>query len=379
MSEQIDLDKLRAEIDAINKRMLADFETRMDTVVKVAEYKRQHNLAVFDAARERRIIAAASAGLKNPALAPYVTEFMENLMRVSRKYQEQLLEKPTGSESSQTMQVGCFGEQGSFTHEALERYFAGHTLERHFYSLFEDVIKAVKKGEISYGVLPIENSSTGGITEVYDLLRKYDCHIVGEKCIKIEQNLLGVPGARLEDIKTVYSHPQGFAQSRDFFAEYPQMELVPYYNTSKSAELVGSKQDKALAAVAARSAAALYGLEIVAANINYNGNNFTRFVVIANEAEHSSDADKITVVFAVKHEPGSLYRTLGHFYHSGLNLTNLESRPIEGKSWEYFFHIDLRGNLAERRVQETMQQLQESCAYCKILGNYRADTDEEQG
>ena len=119
-------------------------------------------------------------------------------------------------------------------------------------------------------------------------------------------------------------------------------------------------------------------MEILAANINYNGNNTTRFIIIANEAEHSADADKITLVIAVKHEPGSLYRVLGYFYHSGLNLTNLESRPIEGKSWEYFFHIDLVGNLADTNVQETVRMLEANCAYFKILGNYRSDIGQER-
>lgn len=128
-----------------------------------------------------------------------------------------------------------------------------------------------------------------------------------------------------------------------------------------------------MAAVAGKQAAEMYGLQILAANINYNSNNYTRFIVIAREAEQAPNANKITVVVAVKHEPGSLYRTLGHFYHSGLNMMNLESRPIEGKSWEYFFHIDLVGNLREERVRQALEQLSDSCAYCKILGNYPAD------
>ena len=244
--------------------------------------------------------------------------------------------------------------------------------------MFEDVVKAVKNGEIRYGVLPVENSSTGGITEVYDLVRRYDCHIAGEKCVKIEHNLMALPGAVLSGITEVYSHPQGFAQCKDFFAEYPQMKLIPYYSTSKSAEAVKESGSLHKAAVAGKQAAELYGLEILAANINYNGNNTTRFIIIANEAEHSADADKITLVIAVKHEPGSLYRVLGYFYHSGLNLTNLESRPIEGKSWEYFFHIDLVGNLADTNVQETVRMLKDNCAYFKILGNYRSDMGRER-
>ena len=232
---------------------------------------------------------------------------------------------------------------------------------------------AVKNHEIKYGVLPIENSSTGGITEVYDLVRKYDCHIVGEKIIKVDQNLLGLPGASIDNLKQVYSHPQGLEQSREFFRKHPAIELIPFFNTARSAQMVSESGDPAKGAVASRQAAKLYGLEILAANINYNSANRTRFIIIADQPEHRPDADKITVVIATQHEPGSLYKVLQHFYKGGLNMLNLESRPMEGRSWEYFFHIDLTGNLSDPKVRQGLQDVAEYSAYCKILGNYVAD------
>ena len=238
---------------------------------------------------------------------------------------------------------------------------------------FEDVVTAVKNHEIKYGVLPIENSSTGGITEVYDLVRKYDCHIVGEKIIKVDQNLLGLPGASIDNLKQVYSHPQGLEQSREFFRKHPAIELIPFFNTARSAQMVSESGDPEKGAVASRQAAKLYGLEILAANINYNSANRTRFIIIADQPEHRPDADKITVVIATQHEPGSLYKVLQHFYKGGLNMLNLESRPMEGRSWEYFFHIDLTGNLSDPKVRQGLQDVAEYSAYCKILGNYVAD------
>ena len=338
MTEKLDLEAIRREIDEADSNLINAFERRLQAVLRVAEYKKQNNLPVRDRARELKVIEKAQGKLRNKNYAPAVAGLMEEIMAIARKMEEQQISAETVE--TVPLEVGCFGVEGSYSHKAMEEYFAGKNINRHYYSVFEDVVKAVKNGEIRYGVLPVENSSTGGITEVYDLVRRYDCHIAGEKCVK-------------------------FAQCKDFFAEYPQMKLIPYYSTSKSAEAIKESGSLHKAAVAGKQAAELYGLEILAANINYNGN-------------HSADADKITLVIAVKHEPGSLYRVLGYFYHSGLNLTNLESRPIEGKSWEYFFHIDLVGNLADTNVQETVRMLKDNCAYFKILGNYRSDMGRER-
>ena len=242
-----------------------------------------------------------------------------------------------------------------------------------YFNQFEEVIEAIDQGAARYGVLPIENSSTGGITEVYDLLRQHDCTIIGERRLKIEQNLLGLPEATLGDIRQVYSHPQALKQSQPFLQDQPAIEPIPYYSTSKSAEMVASKRDVSLGAVAGKKAAELYGLKVLVANINHNENNTTRFVIIARDEQVIADANKITLVLTVNHEPGSLYKTLGYFYHAGLNLMNLESRPLVGKSWEYFFHIDLKGNLNDPAVKAALDEVRQNCTFLKILGNYRED------
>lgn len=269
--------------------------------------------------------------------------------------------------------IACFGSPGSFTHQALDEYFEGETYERLYCNQFEEVIEAIDQGAAHYGVLPIENSSTGGITEVYDLLRQHDCTIIGERRLKIEQNLLGLPEATLGDIRQVYSHPQALKQSQPFLQDQPAIEPIPYYSTSKSAEMVASKRDVSLGAVAGKKAAELYGLKVLVANINHNENNTTRFVIIARDEQVIADANKITLVLTVNHEPGSLYKTLGYFYHAGLNLMNLESRPLVGKSWEYFFHIDLKGNLNDPAVKAALDEVRQNCTFLKILGNYRED------
>jgi chorismate mutase/prephenate dehydratase len=370
---ELDLGAIRQQIDKVDHELAKVLEARLQLVMQVAEYKKSKGLPVKDAAREAQVISKVQGLLENQQYAAAVGGIMRSIIDAACELEEAAL----AEKENKVLQIGCFGVPGSFTHQALEEYFVGSSYERQHFNHFEEVVSAVSSGQLDYGVLPIENSSTGGITEAYDLLRKYDCSIVGERCIRIEQNLLGCSGASLQSITQVYSHPQGFAQSKEFFRDYPQMQQIPYFSTSKSAEKVADAQDITLGAVAGRKAAELYGLKVLAPAINYNSNNFTRFVVIARQPEKDAAANKITLITAVKHEAGSLYKLLGYFYHSGLNLMNLESRPMDGKSWEYFFYVDVTGNLQDNAVKDALEEVRKNCTYLKILGNYRADCRKE--
>lgn len=274
-----------------------------------------------------------------------------------------------------SMPVGCFGTPGSYSYRAMKEHFAGKSIQPSYYGQFADLVQAVADGTVRYGVLPIENSTTGGITEVYDLIHRLNCHIVGEKYVKVEHHLLTIPGTRLEDIHTVYSHPQGLAQCRNYFNTHPDWKLQLYFSTSQSAQLVQKEQCHAIAAVANSTAAEMYGLTMLERNINDNHTNFTRFFVIAPQAEDIEEADKITLVLTVHHAPGALYHVLGHFFYNDMNMTHLESRPIEGHPFEYFFHIDVMGSLQDPGVVRTLRALERTCKYFKILGNYPADTE----
>ena len=234
------------------------------------------------------------------------------------------------------------------------------------------------EGKVRYGVLPIENSSTGGITDVYDLVRRYGASIVGEKIVKVEHCLLACPGAKLEGITEVYSHPQGFSQCQVFFKEHPAMRQFNYFNTAKAAELVAQKKDPHMAAVAGAQAAEQYGLAILARGINTNQSNYTRFIILSRQRELVPEADKITLIVSLKHQPGSLYRVLSHFARYRINMTNIESRPIPGRPWEYYFHIDITGHLTDPAVQKALGDLPEDTTECKILGNYPADHGKEE-
>lgn len=366
--QELDLEKIRQEIDKVDQQLADVLESRLHLVMQVAAYKKSKGLPVKDKNREAKVIEKVAGFLENKEYSVAVKNIMRGIID-----QACLLEETALSEANdKTYEVACFGPAGSFTHQALEEYFHGRRYNRHHFQTFEEVISSISDGTMDYAVLPIENSSTGGITEVYDLLRQYDCSIVGEQCVKIEQNLLGCEGASLSTIKTVYSHPQGFKQCADFFHDYPDIEQVPYFSTSKSAEEVAEKHDITLGAIAGKQAAELYNLKVIAPAINSNSNNYTRFVIIAKKPEIVANANKITLIVAVKHETGSLYKMLASFYHMGLNMLNLESRPIVGKTWEYFFYIDVTGNLADPLVIDVMEEIKSKSTYCKVLGNYRA-------
>lgn len=274
-----------------------------------------------------------------------------------------------------SLSVSCFGVPASYSDQAMQSYFRGKNFSASYRDHFEDVIADVAEGRAVYGVVPIENSSTGGITEVYDLIRKYGVSVVGEKCIKIEHHLLALPGAKLEDIKTVYSHPQGFAQCREFFNKHPNWQKKPYFSTSKSAEKVAEDGSLDQAAVASRLAGELYGLSVLVPEIYSNKTNYTRFFIIAADDAIPADADTITLVIAVRHEPGALYHVLGYFFYGGMNMTHLESRPMEGKPFEYFFHIDVSGRLDDPAVAHTLKGLSSMCTYFRVLGNYAQDRE----
>lgn len=272
-----------------------------------------------------------------------------------------------------TLHVACFGQAGSYTDEAMKSYFADKLLAPSYYSHFEDVVQAVIHGSAQYGVVPIENSSTGGITDVYDLIHQYGAFVVGERYVKVEHNLLGIPGATLDDITCVYSHPQGLDQCRGFLRLHADWALHPYFSTSQSASFVKEQGRLHIAAIANRACADLYGLTILASHINDNTTNYTRFFVIAKEEEHRENADKITLVLTTKHKPGALYHVLGHFFYHGMNMTHLESRPIKGHPFEYFFHIDVMGHLGDEATRLVLRNLENHCNYFKILGNYPSD------
>jgi len=268
--------------------------------------------------------------------------------------------------------IGFQGVAGSFSEQALEEYF-GPEAERQCFPGFADLFAAVSRRQVDFGVVPVENSATGAIAEIYDLLRIGEVFIVGEKIVHIDQNLLTLPGAQLADIREIYSHPQGFRQSAEFLKKHPQWRLIPYTNTAASAAYIQEQGDLSKAAIASKKAAQRYGLKVAAASISSIHGNFTRFAVIGPDHRPEADADKISLFFSLPHRPGALHQLLGYFAQAGLSLMKIESRPILGRPWEYFFFVDFQGNLGDPVVREAVDQVARNSSFYKMLGNYKGD------
>lgn len=379
-----EIENLRSHIDEIDRELVALFEKRMETVLKIAEYKKNNDLEIFNQAREVEVIEKNISRLKNKKFQESTTNFLNKVMEISKEVQKEYVnidscdEEACSTLESQnygirkyplSLRVGYQGEPGSFSEEALTQYF-GDKVSTYNVMDFQDIFEALKNHRIDYGVLPIENSSTGGISEVYDLLRKYGFYIVGERCIKVEHNLVGPKGTKLEDITEVYSHPQAFQQCSEFFKDYPDLRLIPFKNTAISAKYINEEKCKEKAAVCSGKAAELYDLDIIKGNINYNVINRTRFIIIGRDLEVNKDCNKVSIVTTTAHQPGALYEILGFFAENNLNMIKIESRPIIDRSWEYFFYIDISGNFHDETVRKSIEAIKENSSYFKLLGNY---------
>lgn len=376
----IDLSVSRKQIDDIDSQIVELFEKRMQVANEVAKYKIETGKAVFDKQREEEKLERLGALSHGEFNERAVRELFSQIMSISRKYQYGVLphtddvtdfKKVPEAFQKENVKVYYFGVPGTHTQQAMEDVF-GSAVEGISCQSFQGVMEAVEKGEADYGVLPIENSSTGGISANYDLLLNYKNAIVGQYVMKIDQCLLALPGTKLEEIKTVFSHPQGLLQSRDFMNENPAYEGVEYGSTAAAARKVSEDNDHTQAAIASRRAAREYGLEIVADSIQQEKNNCTRFIIIGQKEVYTEKSNKLALCIELPHQSGSLYRILSHFLYNDLNMTQIESRPIPGRNWEYRFFVDIEGNLDEASVQNALRGMKEEAAFMRVLGNFEA-------
>ena len=375
-----DIDDYRNRIDEIDKEITKLFEERMDTVINIANYKKDNNLPIFNRDREDEVIEKNVAYLKNTDYAEETRKFFISLMEVSRELQsrkmleaEEIIEKQSEVQETKSIKqgkIGFYGVPGSFSEEAMLKYF--DSVENpNSYDEFEDIFIAVKNDEIKYGVLPIENSSTGAISQVYDLIYKYGFYIVGEECIKINQNLIGIKGTALDTIKEVYSHPQPIEQSSEFLKQHSDWKVIPFHSTSVSAKLISDLKDITKVAIASNRAASIYGLDIIEENINNQSDNSTRFIIISKSLETDQSCNKVSVVFSLEHKAGTLYKLLRHFAENNINMMKIESRPMEKGAWKYFLYIDFEGNIESEKVTTALKLIEQSSAYFKLIGGYR--------
>ena len=378
------LDLLRSQIDQIDEQMVTLFEKRMETAKEIALEKKRNNLPITDAQRERDVLAKRVDSLGNKQFSGELIQLFEQIMLLSKHYQKEvlsggkadspyvkeMLDKIVARELDRETTVAYQGIPGSFSEQTVHETF-GDACAAEPCTTFENVMLALQSKKAAYGVLPIENSSTGAITEVYDLLRKYGNYIVGEHKVKVSQNLLGVSGASVEDIREVYSHQEGLNQSREYLAAHPQWAQIPYQNTAISAKYVADSKDPSKAAIASLRASELYGLQVLQRDTNFNKNNFTRFIIVSNMLQVSQKSDKISIYVTLPHVSGSLSSMLDLFSNAGINLSKIESRPIYSKRWEYYFYIDFEGSLLNEKVVEVLKQVEEHAEYFEILGCYK--------
>jgi prephenate dehydratase len=274
------------------------------------------------------------------------------------------------------MQVAIQGEPGSFSDEAAVKLFPQATIFP--CSLSADVFRALSTKEVDAAVIPIENSLAGSVVEHYDLLLDNDVAIEGETLLRIRHNLIAVPGTTIDRIERVYSHPVALAQCRRFFSEHPGIEAVPFYDTAGSVKQLTELRDRTSAAIASARAAQYYGGEILAAGIEDNPENYTRFFQIRcrKDVPRNPDADKVSLAFTVENRPGTLVAALEVFAGQGTNLTKIESRPVQGKPWQYVFYVDYQLS-SQARADVALDLLRQHCSMVKELGRYRAAKRQE--
>ena len=373
------LEELRVRLDEIDDQIVNLYEQRMEICAHVGEYKIQTGKKVLDRQREKEKLENVAGKASNPFNKKGVTELYEQLMSMSRKLQYEQLVKAGALGRLPFIQVDSLdadqarvvfpGTEGAYSEAAMKRYF-GENCNSFYVRTFREAMEAIEDGAADFAVLPIENSTAGAVDEMYDLLVEFENYIVGETVIPIRHTLSGLPGAFLKDVKTVYSKGVALMQTSRFLDSHSNWQRINVANTAIAAEKVLKDEDKSQAAVCSAYAAKIHGLTVLADNINDNEHNSTRFIVVTNQKIFLKHASKISICLEVSHESGSLYRVLSHFIYNDLNMTKIESRPIEGRDWEYRFFIDFEGNMADGAVKNAIRGLREECRNLRILGNY---------
>ena len=374
-----DLLELRDRIDEIDREIARLYEARMGVCREVGEYKIANGSKVFDRQREKEKISTVKTMVHGEFNKKGIGELFEQLMAMSRKLQYQLLtEKGALGKLPfiaveeldwKNSRIVFQGTEGSYSQEAMFRYF-GKEINSFHVQKFRDAMEAIEEGSADFAVLPIENSTAGAVDEVFDLLVEFENYIVDELVLPVRHALAGLPDATLSDIERVYSHPQALMQSARYLDEHRDWQQISVANTAVAARKVLEDDDVKKAAICSEHAAEVYGLKVLDREINDNPANSTRFIIVTNQKIFRKNASKISICFEVSHESGSLYHMLSHFIYNDLNMTKIESRPIEGRPWEYRFFVDFDGNMADPAVKNAIRGLREESRNLKILGNY---------
>ena len=370
------LEDIRLEIDEIDSRIIELFKRRMDCSKDVAFYKKENGLPILNIKREQEILDTIE--VKGGEYGQSARLLYSNIMELSRALQHNIVgsgdtlrtlisSADKNLNDSDGLKIGCLGIKGSNSHEAVSKLFKN--CEAVLFKSFADIFEAVESGEICYGVLPVENSSAGSVSDVYDLILKHRFYIIKEYDMKISYCLCGLTQSTKSDIEAVWSHPQALAQCSDYIAKN-NFRTVPYSSTAMAAKTVFDEKRLNVASLCSEQAAQEYGLKILDKDFQNSKTNTTRFIVISKQPCITENADKISLCFSLPHVTGSLYSVLCRFNSIGLNLTKIESRPIRGKDFEYLFYLDFTGCVHSENVLNLLCALSEELPEFSFLGNY---------
>lgn len=375
----LDLEEIRKKIDRIDSQLIELFEERMELCEKVAQYKIEVGKKVLDEEREKAKLEAVQAMVQNPSNVHAIDDLFSQIMANSRKMQYRLLEETTqtlrepyeaiDAIDKKNCTVVYQGVPGAYSYIAMKRFF-GKEVKNFAVATWRDAMEAVKEGKADYAVLPIENSTAGIVADVYDLLQEYNNYIIAETYVKVEHALLGFPGTDLDKVTTVYSHPQGLMQCEGFLMQHKDWQQISQSNTAGSAKKVLEEKDLTHVAIASEEAAEVYGLTVLKNKINDLDNNTTRFVIVTKTRKFVKNAQKMSIVFETANKTGTLYNLLSHIIYNGLNMNKIESRPIEGRTWEFRFFVDFEGNIDDASVMNALRGIEEEAVSIKLLGNY---------
>ncbi len=376
----MDITELRSEIDKIDDELVKLFGQRMDVAARIADFKKENGLPILVPAREREKLAdvAKKAG---PEMANYTRVLYSMLFELSRSYQGKRNDTPSplyqritqAIESTpnlfpQAPMVACQGVEGAYAQIACEKIFKTPFIM--YFKNFEAVFNAIDQGLCQYGILPLENSTAGSVNKVYDLMINHNFSIVRTFRLKIDHNLLALPGAKLSDIKEIYSHEQAIGQCAGFLNTMPGAKVIPVENTAVAAQMVAHSGRTDVAALSSRACEELYGLNCLASNIQDKGNNRTRFICISKNLEIYPGSDKTSIMMILNHKPGALYKVLARLYTLGINVTKLESRPLPDRDFEFMFYFDLDTSIYSEEFVQLMCELDDLCEEFKYLGSY---------
>ena len=357
------LEEARKIINDVDTQMAELFVKRMRAAEMVYEHKKKMGLPILDQARERAVIERNTKRIEDEVLKGYYIDYLKNVMSISRAYQYRM---------QNGLKVAYSGVEGAFAHIAAGRIFteSQRISCRDFKAAYESVVN----GENDVAVLPIENSYAGEVGQTIDLIFSGSLFINGIYELEIHQNLLGVPGSSVEDIKKVISHPQALSQCHDYIKSRA-LETEETNNTAVAARQVALAKDKHIGAIASVETAEIYGLTVLQQNINKSSENTTRFAVLSRVQANSPSLANSVLMFTVKHEAGSLANAISIIGKFGYNMTALRSRPLRKHSWQYYFYIEIDGSTDTAEGKQMLEELNKVCDQLKVVGTFAPHTE----